>query len=441
MADPEVSPTSTSPKRTLLLKLLSNQALNSTVDKSESTSPAVVDPVVTVDSEAAEVAPEVASAAEEASEAEVAQEEAKEVEQGGPQQSYDIRETLGTGTFATVKTAINKQSGEKFAMKIIDKQKFLQNARRKDALMDEVRVLKSVSHENIIKIHDVFETSKSLYLVLELVTGGELFDRVLKGALPEATAKNMFAQMLNSIGYLHGQGIAHRDLKPENILLKSADSDIIKLSDFGLSRILDEGSFMKTVCGTPQYVAPEVLTRATKEGYGKAVDLWSLGVILYVLLSGTMPFEEDGQTTLFEKVKKGVFKFPAKQWKGVSEEAKNLIKGLLVVDPSQRLTVQQALEHPWVSELTKGSPSTPALKGDGETDKKEKSEDATDKKGESKDTPDKKESALTNDNASSTPTASATKHTPISARRRRKVGTDTPSDKNEDNAPPAKRKK
>jgi len=146
-------------------------------------------------------------------------------------------------------------------------------------------------------------------------------------------------QMLKSIEYLHEHGIVHRDLKPENILLKSEDSDVIKLTDFGLSRILDEGVYMKTVCGTPQYVAPEILTKAQKEGYGKAVDLWSLGVILFVLLSSSMPFEEEegSKISLFDKVKKGIFKFVGNVWKTVSEDAKDLIKNLLVVDPTKRL--------------------------------------------------------------------------------------------------------
>jgi len=335
---------------------------------------------------------------------------------------------LGRGTFATVRTGIHKKSGDLFAIKIIDKQKFMMNARRKDALMDEVRVLTSVSHENIIKIQEVFETAKSLYLVLELVTGGELFDRVVKGALPEAAAKSMFVQMLNSIAYLHGQGIVHRDLKPENILLKSEDSDIIKLSDFGLSRIIDDGSFMKTICGTPQYVAPEILN-AQKEGYGKAVDLWSLGVILYVLLSGCMPFDEDegGKGSLFEKVKKGLYKFPPKYWKHISEGPKDLIRGLLVVDPAARLTVQQALQHPWLAGVVgKDGAETPA-----------KMEEDTNKPPEEVK---KKETIASPVNNTDTPPCSTTKHTPISARRRRKV-VDSAEEQSGTKQPPTKRKK
>ncbi|EFA83771.1 protein kinase 1 [Heterostelium album PN500] len=237
-------------------------------------------------------------------------EEKAEIDQGGPQPYYDLREVLGTGNFATVRLAVHKETGQKYALKVIDKKKMSMTSKRKDALMDEVNVLTKVKNENIISIKEVFETNKNLYLVLEL-------------------------------------GIAHRDLKPENILLARPDSFVIKISDFGLSRALDEGSYMKTMCGTPQYVAPEILTKGEREGYGKSVDLWSIGVIMYILLCGFPPFGDPSDAHFFDKVKRGGFSFPSPYWDGISDEAKELIKSLILVDVEKRLTIDQALAHSW----------------------------------------------------------------------------------------------
>jgi serine/threonine-protein kinase Chk2 len=278
-------------------------------------------------------------------------EDLHEMEEGGPQKDYDIREVLGTGNFATVKLAIHKATGEKYAIKIIDKKKFLlsSSSRRKNTLMDEVNILKRVSHPNIISIKDVYESSQKLYLVLELVTGGELFDRILTaGRFDEDKAREFFIQMLQAVDYLHEQNIVHRDLKPENILLKSKTEDIIKISDFGLSRVFNENaSMMKTMCGTPQYVAPEVLTDAQSEGYGPACDLWSLGVILYILLSGKFPFKNDSTGAVYEQIKTANFVFD-NDWDNISEEAKDLIRHLLTVDPKKRWTAKEALNSPWI---------------------------------------------------------------------------------------------
>jgi serine/threonine-protein kinase Chk2 len=277
----------------------------------------------------------------------------KSIDQRGPESKYDIRETLGTGAFAVVKLCINKKSGKQFAMKIIEKKKFAMNhgSKRDNALMDEVNILKRLNHNNIISIEDVYETDEYLYLVLELVTGGDLFDKIVSlkaKTFGEARTRQIFHQMLQATNYLHEQNIVHRDLKPENILLSdSSESAIVKLSDFGLSRIVGEGSFMKTLCGTPQYLAPEVLSNEIqKRGYDKAVDLWSLGVILYILLSGMAPFSDDGR--LLDQIKQGKYSFPPAQWRNVSSSAVHLVRALLTVDPAQRFTIQQTLNHPWM---------------------------------------------------------------------------------------------
>jgi serine/threonine-protein kinase Chk2 len=276
-------------------------------------------------------------------------EQAREVEEGGPERLYDIRETLGEGNFAVVKLCVHKHTGQKFAIKIIDKKKFSLDSRKgQEALLGEVRILQQLKHPNIISIQDVFETSAHLYIVLELVTGGDLFDRVVaKKMYPEAEARLLFRNLLEALRYLHEQGVAHRDLKPENILLASRDDDVtIKVSDFGLSKVVGEDQLMKTLCGTPQYLAPEIVARrdGKRAGYSKAVDLWACGVILYILLVGYPPFQEND----FDAILHGRYNFNHARWKGVSNAAKDLVSQLLQVDPLRRLDVHQALAHPWL---------------------------------------------------------------------------------------------
>jgi len=292
--------------------------------------------------------------------------EEEEHEEGGPHTKYHLREVLGTGNFATVKLAIHKETGEHWAIKIVDKKKFMiSNAtKRANPLLDEVKILTKLKHENIIGINEVFETQSTLYIVLELVTGGELFDKIVAaGQFSEDKARDYFMQMLHATQYLHSQGIAHRDLKPENILLKDQSSEIIKLSDFGLSRVVDDASFMKTICGTPQYVAPEILTSAKSDGYGIACDVWSLGVILYIMLVGYPPFNDTRPKPVFDQIKEGDFDFDPEFWSAISEDAKDLIRRLLTVAPKKRISVDQALESAWIkkaSQDTSKSDATPS---------------------------------------------------------------------------------
>eukprot|EP01112_Ceratiomyxa_fruticulosa_P014128 TRINITY_DN4022_c0_g2_i1.p1 TRINITY_DN4022_c0_g2~~TRINITY_DN4022_c0_g2_i1.p1 ORF type:complete len:433 (-),score=61.73 TRINITY_DN4022_c0_g2_i1:41-1339(-) len=266
--------------------------------------------------------------------------EDKDAEDGGPHKKYDLRETLGTGAFALVKLAINRASGERFAIKIIDKKKHLATAGpRKDQLLEEVRILQGLDHPNIIHVNEVFETDKTLYIVLELVEGGELFEDIVKcGHYNEAKTKHVVRQLLDAVYYLHEKGIVHRDLKPENILIKKIknalpEADLeIKITDFGLSRALNEGSFMKTMCGTPQFLAPEILQTGgglSVGGYGKEVDMWSLGGIIYTMLCGSPPFDDTNERSIFEQIKSAQYQFDGPVWGGVSREAKDLIRRLL----------------------------------------------------------------------------------------------------------------
>jgi len=269
------------------------------------------------------------------------------------QDTFDIKDELGKGAFSIVYLAVNKKTGEKVAVKTIDK-KAASTTQDQNRLKTEVEILKKVSHPNIVCLKDMFETSEKLYLIMELVTGGELFDKIVeKGQYSERDASVIVKNLLSAVEYLHSANIAHRDLKPENLLLKGGANDTdVMLSDFGLSKIVGVESMMETACGTPYYVAPEVLSAT---GYDKEVDLWSVGVITYLLLCGFPPFYGESLPEVFEQIMKAEFDYPDPYWTEISKEAKDLISKLLVVDSKQRLTATQALAHPWIQ---RGGPNT-----------------------------------------------------------------------------------
>lgn len=208
-----------------------------------------------------------------------------------------------------------------------------------------------INHENCIKLFEMYESKKKVYMVIELLAGGELFDRIVsKGSFSEKEAAELMKALAGAIKYLHGIGIVHRDLKPENLLYaNNSDKSPIKITDFGLAKLKpdkDPTQKMNTACGTPGYVAPEVLMNTS---YGPAVDLWSLGVILYILLCGFPPFYHESTNALYKQIKKGQYDFPSPYWDNISDQAKNLISALLTVDPKKRLSPQGILDHPWVS--------------------------------------------------------------------------------------------
>jgi len=264
---------------------------------------------------------------------------------GDIEKAYEFKNELGRGAFSIVYLGVNKSTGGKFAIKVINK-KDLGKDYEKNLKM-EVDILKKVNHPNIIALKELFDTPEKLYLVMELVTGGELFDKIVeKGSYTEAEASQLVRKIVSAVEYLHSIDIVHRDLKPENLLLKSADNDLeVALADFGLSKIVGQQMMMQTACGTPSYVAPEVLNAS---GYGKEVDMWSIGVITYILLCGFPPFYGDTVPEIFEQIMEANFDYPEEYWGSVSKEAKDFVNKLLVVETSDRLSAPQALSHPWL---------------------------------------------------------------------------------------------
>jgi len=269
------------------------------------------------------------------------------------QDIYELKNEIGKGAFSVVFLAQNKKTGEKVAVKTIDK-KAASTVQDQNRLKTEVEILKKIKHPNIVCLKEMYETPEKLYLVMELVTGGELFDKIVeKGQYSEKDASVIVKNLLSAVEYLHQNNIAHRDLKPENLLLRGGQVDTdVMLSDFGLSKIVGVESMMETACGTPYYVAPEVLSAS---GYDKEVDLWSVGVITYLLLCGFPPFYGESLPEVFEQIMKAEFDFPEPYWNDISKEAKDLIQKLLVVDAKKRLTATQALKHAWIE---KGGPNT-----------------------------------------------------------------------------------
>uniref|UniRef100_A0A8C7JC00 Calcium/calmodulin-dependent protein kinase 1Da n=1 Tax=Oncorhynchus kisutch TaxID=8019 RepID=A0A8C7JC00_ONCKI len=249
------------------------------------------------------------------------------------------------GAFSEVLLAQERSTGKMFAVKCIPK-KALKG--KESSIENEINVLRKIKHENIVALEDIYESSNHLYLIMQLVSGGELFDRIVeKGFYTEKDASTLIRQVLDAVDYLHKLGIVHRDLKPENLLyFNPQDESKIMISDFGLSKMEGSGDVMSTACGTPGYVAPEVLAQ---KPYSKAVDCWSIGVIAYILLCGYPPFYDENDSKLFEQILKADYEFDAPYWDDISDSAKDFIGSLMEKDPAKRFTCDQALGHPWIA--------------------------------------------------------------------------------------------
>jgi len=259
--------------------------------------------------------------------------------------SYRVGALLGEGAFSKVKEVKRTADSRLFAVKIVTKSKL---TREDDlALRDEISILRKLDHNHIIKLYDVFDEVEYYYLVTELMRGGELFDRIVtKTFYNEKEARDVCKILFQALEYCHQRNVAHRDLKPENLLLMSRSNDReIKIADFGFAKRVTSEHCLLTQCGTPGYVAPEILYGVP---YGTKADMWSLGVITYILLGGYPPFIEQNQRELFKKIKRGQYEFHPEYWGGISPEAKNLISKLLNVDPRTRINATEALNTSWI---------------------------------------------------------------------------------------------
>ncbi|XP_029108538.1 calcium/calmodulin-dependent protein kinase type II subunit beta isoform X15 [Scleropages formosus] len=259
---------------------------------------------------------------------------------------YQLYEELGKGAFSVVRRCVKLCTGQEYAAKIINTKKL--SARDHQKLEREARICRLLKHPNIVRLHDSISEEGFHYLLFDLVTGGELFeDIVAREYYSEADASHCIHQILDSVNHIHQHDIVHRDLKPENLLLASkCKNAAVKLADFGLAiEVQGDQQAWFGFAGTPGYLSPEVLR---KEAYGKPVDIWACGVILYILLVGYPPFWDEDQHKLYQQIKAGAYDFPSPEWDTVTPEAKNLINQMLTINPAKRITAQEALKHPWV---------------------------------------------------------------------------------------------
>nr|CAD7569710.1 unnamed protein product [Timema californicum] len=289
-------------------------------------------------------------------------------------ENYDHSRRLGKGAFAEVFCVFQKKTGKKFAMKVVSKEGFKHKHVSSNGVMNEVNILKAVDHPFIVKLEEVVETKVSLFIILEAMDGGDLQHIILPNVgLNESEVKFYFYQIVLAVQYLHEKGIIHRDLKPSNILMASEKmKSIVKVTDFGLSKFINEETLATTYCGSPHYVAPEILQNKGHGSYTKKVDVWSLGLVLYdagllstaaegqtavpkvpgfiTILAGYFPFKDSDTLRLINEIVHGLYSFNKKPWTKVSDDAKNLIQKMMTLDPEKRLSINEVLNHQWLKD-------------------------------------------------------------------------------------------
>jgi len=263
-------------------------------------------------------------------------------------QRFILLEKIGFGGFATVHKGFDQLNNSLVAIKEVDRTQYLP---ADSSLEREVYILSEVDHSNILKLICTYVTPLKVFIVTELAAGGELLERIVEqGKFSEKDARSVIRQVLKGVEYLHMRKVVHRDLKLENILLSDQTPQaIVKIADFGLARFFADNSELRTVCGSPLYVAPEILDIGmSSETYTPAVDMWSVGVILFILLSGNSPFENEDEQILFEKIRSGDYSMDDCLWDYISAGAKDCVRALLVVNTTERMTITEALRHPWI---------------------------------------------------------------------------------------------
>lgn len=265
---------------------------------------------------------------------------------------YHIGRKLGSGACGVVRLVYHHKTCKAFAMKHIKKNQLMTNQTEPKRIINEAIIMKSLQHPCVVRMHDIVDNTDSLFIMLELMQGGDLLSRIInKKRLSERISKLFFLQLCHAVKYLHDKNITHRDLKPDNVLLETTDDEtLLKVSDFGLSKAVNNDSVMRTLCGTPLYVAPEVLLTGGRGSYTKKVDIWSLGVVLFTMLSGTLPFSDEYGTAASDQIKKGKFAYRSSAWRGISLHAKQLINDMLTVDANTRLSIDEVLSHQWLDD-------------------------------------------------------------------------------------------
>lgn len=258
------------------------------------------------------------------------------------EKDYVIGEECGSGAFATVRKVKSISTGQVRALKIIKKTKNQDSAR----MYLEVEILKKLIHPNIMQIFEFYEDKKNFYIISEICEGGELFEQIVdKGSFNEHDGANIVKQILSAVNYIHSNNIVHRDLKPENILLDTKKNDVIKIIDWGTARFFEKNKKMNKVSGTPYYIAPEVLS----EKYDEKCDVWSCGVIMYILLCGYPPFNGDSDSEILNRIKEGKFVYPQEEWANISNDAKDLINSMLKYKSEERFSASDCLKHKWIT--------------------------------------------------------------------------------------------